>query len=244
MSVGRYTKIESFALVDGPGVRSTLFLSGCPFRCLYCHNPETWKLEDGKTITAKEAFDKLIKYKPYWKDNGGITISGGEPLVQIDFLIELGKLCKANNISFVIDTAGSTFSMNEDYLKKFDELLDCSDLFLLDLKAFNGYLHKKITGFSNENILELFEYLNKKKFPIWVRRVLVPSLNDDEKSLTEDASFLNRFNNIKRIDVLPYHGLAELKYQELGIDYPLKGLISPNEEQIKFAEKILNKKDC
>ena len=145
-------KLESFGLVDGPGVRSILFLSGCPLRCLYCHNPEMQSATCGKKITPTEAYEKLIKYKRYWGNNGGVTVSGGEPLNNIDFLIELGRILKKENISYVIDTSIATFSLEPSYLKKFDELLSLSSLFLLDLKALDPTLHKKIAGKDNKNI--------------------------------------------------------------------------------------------
>lgn len=236
-----YTKFESFALVDGPGVRSVLFLSGCPLRCLYCHNPETWS-KKGEEITAEEAFKKLSRYSMYWKNNGGITISGGEPLLQIDFLIELFTLAKGKGYSTCIDTSGAPFSLDKDYLEKFDKLLSVTDLFLMDIKAPNNKLHEIITGKKKDNIEEMFHYLDKKNFPIWIRYVLVPGYTDNKEVLEETKSFIDSLNNVKRVEVLPYHPFAMPKYEELGIEYKLKDVFSPSKEVISFAENILDTK--
>ena len=242
MTKAYYTKFESFALVDGPGVRSVLFLSGCPLRCLYCHNPETWTMNKGMEITAEEAIKKFQRYAMYWKNNGGITISGGEPLLQIDFLIELFTLAKEKGYSTCIDTSGAPFNMNEEYLEKFEKLLKVCDLFLLDIKAPNDKLHEKITGKSGKNIKELFLYLDKKNFPIWIRYVLVPGLTDSKEVLEETKAFIDTLHNVKKVEVLPYHPFAMPKYDELGIEYKLRDVLSPSKELISFAENILDTK--
>jgi len=233
-----YSSFESFALVDGPGVRSVLFLSGCPLRCLYCHNPETWS-KKGEEITATEAFKKLSRYSTYWKNNGGITISGGEPLLQIDFLIELFKLAKTKGYSTCIDTSGAPFTMEEPFISKFNELLKYLDLILLDVKAPNDELHLKMTGKAGKNIRDMYHYLNEKNFPIWIRYVLVPGYTDKEETLKETKDFIDQFHNIKRVEVLPYHPFALPKYQELDLDYKLKDVNMPTKESIKLAEEIL-----
>lgn len=243
MTVGYYQSLESFALVDGPGVRSVLFLAGCPFRCLFCHNPDSWAFSKKNPITPEEAYKKLIRYKPYWRDNGGVTISGGEPLAQLDFIIELSRLFHNEGISVAIDTSGATFNMSDAYLKKFDELLQVSDLFLLDIKAVDSSLHKKITGKDNKNVLELFSYLDKKNYPIWVRHVLVPTLSDNDERLRETHEFLSKFKNIRRVEVLPYHTLGTYKYDLLKMEYPLKDVPAPTKERVEKAEKILCVKD-
>lgn len=237
----KISSFESFALVDGPGVRSVFFLAGCPYRCLYCHNPETWAKDNYEEITSDEALKKLTRYKPYWKDNGGITISGGEPLLQIDFLIDIFKKAKKEGISTCIDTSGAPFSRNEPFFSKFNELLKVTDLLLLDLKAVDPTLHKEITGKSNENIIDLFNYLNEINFPIWVRYVLLPTYTDKKEILQQSKEFLAQFKNIKKIEVLPYHPFAIPKYQELGIEYKIKHLNMPNEESVKLAKDILEK---
>lgn len=233
-------KIESFGLVDGPGVRSILFLSGCPLRCLYCHNPEMQDPKCGSPLNVFEAYEKLTRFKGYWGKKGGITVSGGEPLTHLDFLIELGKMAKKDGVGYVIDTSGISFRKDKEYLKKFDELLKVADLFLLDLKALDPSLHKKITGLDNANILALYDYLDEKGFPIWVRYVLVPGLTDDENVLKESSLFLKKHKNVRRLEVLPYHSLAIPKYEELHREYLLKDTPTPTKEEIERANRLLD----
>ncbi len=240
MTLGYYQSLESFALVDGPGVRSVLFLAGCPFRCLYCHNPDSWAFSKKNPITPEEAFQKLMRYRPYWKNHGGVTISGGEPLVQIDFVTELATLFHEAGVSVAIDTSGATFHESPEFLAKFDKLLSVTDLFLLDLKCIDNTLHQKITGKENTNVLALYSYLDKKSYPIWVRHVLVPGLTDDDGLLKKTHDFLSQFHNIRRVEVLPYHSLGEYKYSLLGFDYPLKGTNPPSKERIENAEQLLD----
>ncbi len=238
-TLGYYQSIESFALVDGPGVRSVLFLQGCPFRCLFCHNPDTWPFLKTNPVTPEEAFKKMSRFKPYWKDHGGITVSGGEPLSQIDFLLEFAKLCRQNGVSLAIDTAGGPFNRNPEWLKKFDELLTYCDLFLLDMKVIDPEVHKKLVGADNKNVFDLFSYLSEKSFPIWIRRVLVPGWNDQPEILKKEGEFFASLNNIKRIEVLPYHTLGTFKYEKLGIPYPLKGVNPPSKEAVEQAKVLL-----
>ncbi len=242
-TIGYYQSFETFALVDGPGVRSIIFLAGCPFRCLYCHNPDTWEFSKKNPITPKEAYEKLIRYKTYWKNNGGVTISGGEPLAQLDFVIELATLFHNDGVSVAIDTSGATFRNEKTFLENFDKLLSVTDLFLLDIKCIDSELHKKITGKDNKNVLELFKYLDEKNYPIWVRHVLVPNLTDNDKLLEKTHDFLSQFKNIKKVEVLPYHSLGKFKYDLLKVDYPLKDTLPPSNERIKNAETILHVKD-
>lgn len=234
-----YSKLESFALVDGPGVRSVLFLSGCPFRCLYCHNPETWKTTGAQEITVEEAFKKLSRFAPYWKNNGGITISGGEPLLQIDFLIELFKMAKEKGFSTCVDTAGGPFTKSEPFFSKFNELIKYTDLFLLDIKAPTDELHQKLTNASINAPRAMFEYLNEINFPIWIRYVLVPGYTDDITTLQKTKEFIDTLHNVKRVEVLPYHPFAIPKYDELKIPYPLRDVKAPSKEEIKKAEELL-----
>lgn len=239
-TLGYYQSIESFALVDGPGVRSVLFLQGCPFRCLFCHNPDTWPFLKTNAITPEEAFKKLARFKPYWKDNGGITVSGGEPLSQLDFLLEFAEICRKNGISLAIDTAGGPFRRDPEWLTKFDELLNNCSLFLLDMKVIDPEQHKKLVGADNKNVLDLFRYLAEKKFPVWVRRVLVPGYNDQEEFLAKEGEFFASLGNIQRIEVLPYHTLGTFKYDKLGIPYALKGVNPPSKESVEKAKRLLN----
>ncbi len=243
MVKGYYQSIESFALVDGPGVRSVLFLTGCPFRCLFCHNPDTWEIDRNVVITPEEALKKLIRFKPYWKDNGGITISGGEPLVQMDFLLEFCRLAKEEGINITIDTAGGPFNRSEDFLKKFDELLSLIDLIMLDVKAVDEDVHLKLTGKTNRNVIDMFHYLDEKNFPIWIRHVLVPTITDDDELLRRTDSFIKSLHNVQRVEVLPYHTLGIHKYSIMGIKYPLEGVPAPSQERIDNANKLLHTAD-
>ncbi len=185
---GYVHSFESFALVDGPGVRAVVFLSGCAMRCQFCHNPDTWEMchDKVKTYTPQEMFDKAIRYKPYWKNNGGITVSGGEPLLQIDFVIEFFKLMKKAGIHTTIDTAGQPFKPdNAEWMAKFDELMQYTDLVMLDLKQFDEELHRKLTGQPNANILKMAQYLSDAGKDMWIRHVLVPGVTDDAEDLTK-----------------------------------------------------------
>lgn len=238
-SIGYVQSIESFALVDGPGVRSVLFMQGCPYRCLFCHNPDTWAFLKRNPYTPEEALHKMIRYRPYWQSHGGITISGGEPLAQIDFLIAFAKLCKENGIHVAIDSSCANYVESEPFFSKFKELLQYVDLFLLDIKCIDEELHKKITGHSNQNVIQMFQYLSKIQFPIWIRYVLVPTLNDDEKLLKQTGDFIASLKNVERVEVLPYHTLGVFKYEKLGIEYPLKGIKEPTEAEIHRASHLL-----
>lgn len=236
---GYISKIETFGSVDGPGIRFLVFLTGCPFRCLYCHNPETWKLEDGTKADSDELIQKALRYKAYWGKEGGITVSGGEPLVQIDFLIDLFKKAKKEGINTCLDTSGATFKSEPKYLQKFDELLQYTDLFLLDIKHIDEARHKELTGKGNKHVLEMARYLDDKGKKMWIRHVLVPGITDDDRYLEELRKFLDTLVNIERVEVLPYHDLARIKYQELGIPYPLDDTPIPTKERVDNARKIL-----
>lgn len=238
--VGYIHSTESFGTVDGPGIRFTIFMQGCPLRCLYCHNPDTWKTDIGKPITAEKLIDKFKKNRPFYR-KGGITVTGGEPLLQIDFVIELFKLAKRNDIHTCIDTSGITFNRNEQTLKKFDELMKYTDLVMLDIKHINPEKHKILTGADNKNILDFAEYLNDKNIPLWVRCVIVKGYTDDENDLAKLGHFVGKLKNLKVLDVLPYHTLGVSKYKELGIEYPLKDLDPlPQKDAIKAKQIILN----
>ncbi len=236
---------DSFGSVDGPGVRFVIFLQGCNMRCRYCHNPDTWELPkiNGcgyKQMTPEALIKQALRYKSYWGNEGGITVSGGEPLLQIDFLIELFRLAKANGISAVLDTAGQPFIKEEPFLKKLDELMKYADLVMLDIKHIDNDIHRRLTGHTNENIIEFAKYLDEINKPVWIRHVLVPGISDDEKSLRGIRTFLDTLSNIKKIEILPYHTLGLFKWERLGIEYTLKDINPPTEETIKFARMILN----
>ncbi len=237
--LGLIHSYETFGSVDGPGVRYIVFLQGCNMRCAYCHNPDTWSVGVGNT-SAKEVFDKAIKYKSYWKNGGGITVSGGEPLLQIDFLIDLFTLAKENTVSTCIDTAGQPFDeLDKEFMAKFNKLMELTDLLLVDIKHINNEKHIWLTGKPNTNILKMLEYLNKIKKPVWIRHVLVPGINDDDKSLNDLRKFIDTLNNVEKVEILPYHTLGVHKYEKLGIKYRLDGVNPPDKETIKKAEKIL-----
>ena len=237
--IGRVNSLESFGSVDGPGVRYIVFLKGCHMRCKYCHNPETWGMEGGMEMTPQEIMDKAIRFKAYWKNGGGITVSGGEALLQMDFIIELFKLAKAKGINTCIDTSGNPFSLDPEYLKKFDELMNLTDTFLLDIKIIDDEKHKELTGWTNKNILELAKYLSDNNKDMWIRNVLVPGVTDDTKDLEGLRDFVKTLKTVKRFEVLPYHTLGVVKYEELGIKYELEGVLPPTKEEIKRANDIL-----
>lgn len=237
-------KIETFGLVDGPGVRVVIFLQGCNMRCKYCHNPETWALKskECKEYTPQELVDFCYRYHTYWgknMSNGGVTFSGGEPLLQLDFLIEFAKLAKQKNINIAIDTCGQPFTNEKEYLEKFDILASLVDLFIVDIKCFDNDLHKEITGHTNTNIFDMLKHLDLLKKDVWIRHVLVPNLTDSKEDLLNTKQFLNTLNNVRKVEVLPYHDFAIFKYKNLGIKYPLEGYRVPTAEEVKTAENIL-----
>lgn len=238
MAEGYVHSTETFGAADGPGVRYIIFMAGCHFRCKYCHNPDTWAGKGEKT-TSEEMFKKAIRYKTYWKKGGGITVSGGEPLLQIDFLIDLFKMAKEQNISTCIDTAGEPFTFDDPFFTKFEELMKYTDLLLLDIKEIDPERHKRITGFKNDNVLKMAKYLSDINKPVWIRHVLVPTLSDFDEDLIKLRKFLDTLNNVERIDVLPYHTLGVFKWKELGIKYDIEDVCPPSDERVKNAKKIL-----
>jgi pyruvate formate lyase activating enzyme len=236
---GKIHSIESFGSADGPGVRYLVFLQGCRMRCKYCHNPDTWTSQGGEEQTPEEVLKKALRYKSYWGKEGGITVSGGEALLQIDFLIELFKLAKANGVHTTVDTSGHPFTREGEFFEKFQELLKYTDLFLLDIKHIDTDEHKELTGHGNENILDLARYLSEQKKDVWVRHVLVPGITDDEAQLERLHDFIESLNNVKRVEVLPYHTLGVFKWEQLGIPYSLDGVRSPEKESVEKANEIL-----
>ncbi|MDD7498105.1 pyruvate formate-lyase-activating protein [Fibrobacter sp.] len=239
--LGRINKLETFGSVDGPGVRFVVFTQGCPMRCLFCHNPETWdfKGEDAFDISAEDLLKKALRYQSYWGKDGGITVSGGEPLMQMDFLIEFFELAKAAGVHTCIDTSGVNFVRNEPYFGKFERLMKSTDLLLVDLKIIDPAEHKKLTGHPIDHNLDMFRYLDEIGKPIWIRHVLVPGISDNDQYLERTREFIQSLHNVQKVEVLPYHSLALAKYQELGIDYALKDAKSPSPERIAHAKKIL-----
>ncbi len=235
---GNVHTLETFGLVDGPGVRFVIFLRGCRMRCRFCHNPDTWSGK-GDEWTAADLYARAKKYRPYWKNNGGITISGGEPLLQMSFVTELFTLAKKDGIHTALDTAGQPFSTEPDYLAGFDRLMNVTDLFLLDLKMMDREGHKDLTGVYNENILAMARYLSDHNKKMWIRHVLVPGVTDSKDDLRAMREFIDTLATVERVEVLPYHTLGLMKWQDLGIPYTLEGVPAPTEEQVKQAEEIL-----
>lgn len=227
---------ESFGTVDGPGIRFVIFMQGCPMRCKYCHNPDTWNFGCSKEYEAEEVADKALKYKSYIQ-SGGVTVSGGEPLAQIDFVTELLSILKQKGIHTAVDTSGVTFNPNDT--KKFEKLLAVCDLFLLDIKHIDDKSHIALTGKSNENILKFAKFLSDNGKDMWIRHVLVDKLTDDDESLKKLQSFIKTLKTVKKIEVLPYHSLGEEKYKKLGIEYSLKGTNPPSLQRIENAKNIL-----
>lgn len=222
--VGFVHSTESFGTVDGPGIRFVVFLQGCPLRCLYCHNPDTWERDKGTEKTADELLEEYNKNRDFYK-RGGITVTGGEPLLQIDFVTELFRKAKQQGIHTCLDTSGAVFNKNSDELiQKFNELIKYTDLVMLDIKHIDPEKHKTITGASNKSVLDFAEYLSDNNVPLWVRHVVIRDYTDDKEDLKRLGRYLAHLSNLKALDVLPYHTMGVSKYEELGISYPLNGV--------------------
>ena len=239
MLKGRVHSFESFGAVDGPGVRFLIFLQGCPMRCRYCHNPDSWKIGAGEEYSAEEILDRAERFRSYWGDRGGITVSGGEALLQIDFLIELFELARERGISTCLDTSAQPFSREGVFFDKFRRLMKVTDTVLLDIKHIDENEHRSLTGHTNRNILDCARYLDEIGKKVWIRHVLVPGITDDERWLIQLRDFLSTLSNVERIDVLPYHTMGIYKYHELGIKYSLEGVEPPSREHIDNANRIL-----
>lgn len=236
---GYIHQLESFGSVDGPGIRFIIFFAGCPLRCKYCHNPDTWNMMKGKQYTADELLDEAITCREYWGTKGGITVSGGEPLAQIDFLLELFTNAKERGINTCIDTAGGPFTREGEWFEKFKRLMNVTDVLLMDIKHINEEEHIKLTGHTGKNIIEMFRYLDEINKPVWIRHVLVPGITDNDEYLIQTRDFIRTLGNVQRVEVLPYHGLGAMKYKDLGIDYVLKDTNSPTAERVQNAREIL-----
>lgn len=236
---GRVHSIESFGSVDGPGVRFIAFLQGCNMRCAYCHNPDTWQCAGGEAYTPQQLLNKALRFKSYWKNGGGITISGGEPLLQLDFLLEFFRLAKENGVHTCLDTAGNPFTREEPFFSKFEQLMQVTDLLLLDLKQIDDEKHRRLTGCTNQNILDMARYLSDIRKPVWIRHVLVPTVTDDVDDLKKLAAFIDTLQNVERVEVLPYHTLGRFKWDNLRIPYRLDGISPPSAESVKQANEIL-----
>ena len=208
-------------------------------RCQFCHNPDTWKMQSGTQYTADELLDKAMKYRAYWGSKGGITVSGGEPLLQIDFLIELFRKAKEAGIHTTLDTSGNPFTREEPFFDKFKELMKYTDLILLDIKQIDDEQHKILTGHSNQNILDMAKYLSDIGKPVWIRHVLVPERSDKDEYLERLHDFISGLSNVEKVEVLPYHTLGTFKWKELGMEYPLEGINPPTKERVENGKQKL-----
>ena len=235
---GYIHSFETFGSVDGPGVRFVVFTKGCIMRCKYCHNPDTWE-RGGDEYSPEEIIKKALRYKSYWGKEGGITVSGGEPMMQIEFVTELFALAHDNGINTCLDTSGIMF--RPDDTEKTDKLLAFTDLVMLDIKHIDNDEHKKLTGQSNENILEFAKYLDKKGVPVWIRHVGVPGITLKEDALLRLGEFIGTLSNVKKTEVLPYHSLGKYKYEKLGIKYPLEDTPDATKEQAAWALDVIMK---
>lgn len=231
---GYIHSIETFGAVDGPGIRYVIFMQGCFYRCQYCHNPDTWKLKEGKITTVRKLVKDIKPYINYIKD-GGVTISGGEPLIQAEFVYKLIKKLKRLNIHVAVDTAGSI------PIEKSKKVLDVASLILLDVKSLDNALNKEITGYDNLNTLNTLKYCEEKNKDVWIRHVVVPSLTFSEEKLEELAKFLTNYKCIKNIELIPFHKMGEYKWKELNLDYKLYDVPATNQDQMKIVKKIFEK---
>ncbi len=236
---GRIHSKESFGTVDGPGIRYVLFMQGCPMRCLYCHNPDTWEIVAGSEVEPSQIIAEYEKNRPFYS-NGGITVSGGEPLLQIDFLIELFSLAKENGIHTCIDTSGITYTDRDtEYREKLDRLMQLTDLVMLDIKHIDNERHKVLTGHSNEHILAFAKYLEQKTVPLWIRHVIVDGYTTERDELLRLGHFIGGLKNLRALDVLPYHTMGKAKYASLGIPYPLGDMPALDKKEAAKAKEII-----
>lgn len=235
--MGYIHSIETMGLVDGPGIRVVIFMQGCPLRCKFCHNPDTWNKNIEKEVTSEELVKIINNYKPYFKKNGGVTFSGGEPLLQSEFLKETLKLAKENNINTCVDTSGTGYDIN-----LLDEIFDYTDLFLVDIKAVKDIDYKEMTGSDIAEFNYFKEKLNKKNKPIWIRQVIVPGINDTKEYILELKEYIKTFKNVLKVELLPYKDLGKSKYEKLGINYILKDIKPLANKKLAELNNILNEK--
>lgn len=235
---GHIHSTESFGTVDGPGIRFVVFFQGCPMRCLYCHNPDTWTVGGGdQNLRSVESLLKEYDGIKEFLHDGGITATGGEPLLQMPFLTELFEGAKKKGIHTCLDSCGITF--RQERRAEYDRLMAATDLVMLDIKHIDDAEHQKLTGQSNKHILEFAEYLKEKNVPVWIRHVVVPTITLNDEYLYRLGYFIGGLDNLKALDVLPYHTMGEVKYQNLGIDYPLKGIPAATKEEAEHAKEVI-----
>ena len=239
---GRIHSLESFGTVDGPGVRFVVFVQGCPMRCAYCHNPDTWDMNGGTLMEPSYIIEQYERNISFYK-GGGITVTGGEPLMQVDFLLDLFTLAKKKNIHTCIDSSGIAYKPNgnPEWLAKLDKLMTLTDLVMLDIKHINPEKHKELTSQPNEGILAFAKYLDEKNGNMWIRHVIVPGVTDDDKYLYELGYFIGEFQNLKALDALPYHTMGENKYEKLGMEYKLKGVPAMEKKDLLEKKEVILK---
>lgn len=217
--IGKIHSFESFGAADGPGVRFIVFMHGCPFRCVYCHNPDTWAIEKpAMELTPQEVLSRALRFRDYWGENGGITLSGGEPMMQAQFAAELFELAHREGVTTCLDTAAGPFRRGDQMIER---MIKATDMVLLDIKAFDPKLHRKITGADNSQVLDFARYLSETGVPTWIRRVMVPGLTDGEEDMRKTREFISLLDNVVKVELLPYHSMGEAKWQALGLEYPL-----------------------
>ena len=237
---GKIHSIFSGGTVDGPGIRFVIFLKGCPLRCLYCHNPDTWTQDNAKIMSDIEIVAEAMKYKGYFANGGGVTITGGEPLVQIDFVTSVFKLLKQKGVHTALDTSGILFDKdNNIMMEKIIELMKYTDLVLLDIKHIDDNEHIKLTGKSNKNVLDFARFLSDNNHHMWIRHVLVPNITLNDEYLIKLKNFIDTLNNVDKIEILPYHTMGIVKYKNLGIKYPLDGVEPPSKDDVRHAKELL-----
>ena len=237
---GRIHSLESFGTVDGPGTRFVVFVQGCPMRCAYCHNPDTWEMNGGTMMEPSYIIEQYERNSAFYQNGGGLTVTGGEPLMQVDFLIDLFTLAKEKNIHTCIDSSGIAFNPgNTAWIEKLDKLMTLTDLVMLDIKHINPDKHKELTSQPNQHILEFAAYLNEKHVDMWIRHVVVPGITDDDQYLFELGYFIGQFNNLKALDVLPYHTMGEAKYKKLGITYKLAGVPAMDKDKVVEKKQVI-----
>ncbi|MBQ6848132.1 MAG: pyruvate formate lyase-activating protein [Clostridia bacterium] len=232
---GRISSFQSLGAVDGPGIRFVVFFKGCPLNCLCCHNPETKAFEGGEQYTAEEIVEKALRYKEYFGNKGGITLSGGEPIAQPEFACEIFKLAKEKGIHTCLDTSG--YTLNEDI----KELLEYTDLVLLDIKYTNTEDYRKNVGAELSEVLRFLDYLKSKKISTWIRQVIIPTLNDNEDNILKLKEIIKKYPNIEKTELLPFKKLCQTKYDNLRIEFPLKDTPEPSSERMKELNSIMEK---
>ena len=240
MTTARIHSMETFGSVDGPGVRFVLFLQGCKMRCRYCHNPDSWKINAGEEKSADDILNFALRYKSYWGSQGGITVSGGEPLLQMDFLIEFFKKCKKEGIHTTIDTAAGPFTREEPFFSKFNELMQYTDLLMVDVKEIDADKHLDLTKVKLDNIIDCLRYLDEIKKPVWIRHVLVQGYTDDDGEILRLKDFLATLSNVRKVEVLPYHSFGMYKWESMGLNYTMADVEPPSAERVQQVLGMLN----